>query len=532
MELRSDGDSGADDDTTLGAGPSGVWPFLLLGLGLFAVGVAAWRPIPAGVWHDDGVYMLVGKALAEGQGLTYAGVVGQPPAAKFPPFYPLVLGAIWTVFHSIGAVTMVATFLNLALLAAAGALFARALVSAGVLGLGPALAVGGLAYASTDVLRTALLTLSESLFVFLLAAALALWPRVEEGRKNAVGALAAVLLMMVATRTAGLAVVLAFAVALTVRRKPGVAALGAGPAVAFAAAWGWWSRRAAESIEPGARDLLGPYGSWLAEQTLSAPEAFLSGLPSHALGLVERATAMTFPGVVGFWIWILAAFIAPLVAVGLLRLLRIFPPLGWFGVLYPAILLVWPFLDRRLLVPWHAVLITALVLGGMAVARRARALRLDRVVPGLAAVWIVGYASVTAGRIAEGWTTQAYRLRSDRLAASVEALSRTAPDDAVVGAPEFWAALHLHGGWTVAPSVRFDPRSVDPGRPMWGTADEQLASWRSLGIDHLLLEQNGTLHGAALDRLEAECPGSVSVLARMSTSMVVRIDWDAGGCSA
>lgn len=528
----SSADSGPEESILPGIGLSGVWPFLLLGLGLFAVAVAAWRPIPAGVWHDDGVYMLVGKALAEGQGLTYAGVVDRPPAAKFPPLYPLVLGAVWTVFGSIGPVTVVATFLNFALLAAAGALFAGALVSTGVLALGPALAVGALAYSSTDVLRAALLTLSESLFVFLLAAALALWRGVEEDRKGALGALALVLLLLVATRTAGLAVVVAFAMALAVRHNPIRAALAVVPAMAFAGAWGWWSRHAAERIEPGARDLLGPYGSWLAEQTLSAPGAFLSGLPAHALGLVERATAMTFPGVIGFWIWILAVVIAPLVVVGLVRLVRSFPPLGWFGIVYPIVLLVWPFLDRRLLVPWHATLITALVLGGMTVARRARPLRIDRVVLALAAVWIVGYASATAGRIAEGWTTEAYRLRSDRLAASVEALSRTAPSSAVVGAPEFWAALHLHGGWTVAPSARFDPRSVDPERPMWGTPEEQLESWRSLGIDHLLLEQNGTVHGAALDRLEAECPGSVSVLARMSSAMVVRIDWDAGGCSA
>lgn len=528
----SSADSGADEDAPPGIGFSESWPFILLGLGLFAVGVAAWRPIPAGVWHDDGVYMLVGKALAQGQGLTYAGVVDQPPAAKFPPLYPLVLGAIWAAFDSIGPVTIVATFLNFALLAAAGALFAGALVSSGVLALGPALAVGALAYASTDVLRTALLTLSESLFVFLLAAALALWRGVEEERRKSLVALALVLLLLVATRTAGLAVVMAFGMALAVRRKPLEAALAVVPAVAFAGAWGWWSRHAAERIEPGARDLLGPYGSWLAEQTLSAPQAFFSGLPAHALGLVERATAMTFPGVVGVWIWILAAVIAPLVVMGLVRLVRTFPPLGWFGIVYPAVLLVWPFLDRRLLVPWHATLITALVLGGMTVSQRARPLRLDRAVLGLAALWVLGYASVTAGRIAEGWTTQAYRVRSDRLAASVEALSRTAPEDAVVGAPEFWAALHLHGGWTVAPSVRFDPRSVDPERPMWGTPEEQLTSWRSLGIDHLLLEQNGALHGAALDRLEADCPGSVSVLARMSTAMVVRIDWDAEGCSA
>ncbi|NIQ56541.1 MAG: hypothetical protein GWN71_25225, partial [Gammaproteobacteria bacterium] len=50
---------------------------------------------------------------------------------------------------------------------------------------------------------------------------------------------------------------------------------------------------------------------------------------------------------------------------------------------------------------------------------------------------------------------------------------------------------------------------------MWGTADEQLALWRAMGIDHLLLEQNGTLHDEALDQLEESCPGSVFILARM-----------------
>ncbi|MDX1647592.1 MAG: hypothetical protein R3304_10645 [Longimicrobiales bacterium] len=524
----SSSNNGIDADGSLGAGPFRVRPFLLLALGLFAASVAAWRPVPAGVWHDDGVYMLVGKAISEGHGLAYAGVVDHPPAAKFPPLYPLVLAVLWTVLDGIGPVTLAATFLNFGLLAGAGALFARALVASGTMATGPAVTVAALAYASADVMRTALLTLSESLFVFLVAASLALWPRVEKGDRRESGLLALALVAIVATRTAGLALVLAFAIVLIGRRGVRAAGTTVGPAVAFAGLWGWWSRRASQSIPEGARDLLGPYGSWLAEQTLSEPIAFLADLPSHALGLLERATAMTFPGVTGFWIWILGLLLVPVALVGLARLLRTFPPLGWFGLVYAAVLLVWPYLDRRLLVPWHAVLLTALVLGGRQAYRRLDKRGLARVATGLAAVWVVAYASVTAGRIAAGWPTEAYRVRSDRLAASVEALGRTAPDDAVIGAPEFWAALHLHGGWTVSPSVRFDPRNLDTDRPMWGTAEEQLRLWRTLGIDHLLLEQNGVLHGAALDRLEEACPGTVEVLARMPTSMVVRLAWDDG----
>ena len=83
------------------------WPWLLLGLGLLGVGFAAWRPVPAGVWHDDGVYMLVGKALAQGHGLVYDGVAGSPPAAKFPPAYPARLALLWATRGRIGPAQVV-----------------------------------------------------------------------------------------------------------------------------------------------------------------------------------------------------------------------------------------------------------------------------------------------------------------------------------------------------------------------------------------------------------------------------------------
>ena len=524
---RSSTDSSEDTQTGEGAGPEKAWPFVLLGLLLFAVGVAAWRPIPAGVWHDDGVYMLVGKALSEGMGLVYSGVVGTPPAPKFPPLYPLFLGGLWTVTDSIGAVTMAAVFLNLAFLGAAGALFALALSRSTDLGVRGGCAVAALAFASSDVLRTALIPLSESLFLLLTAGALACWSRVERDDPVGVALAATLLLGAVATRTAGLALVLAFALALLVRRRFKAAAGVTAPALVFTAGWSLWSGRAAEAIPEGARDLLGPYGGWIVEQTVAAPATFLANLPSHGLGIVERAVAMAFPGVIGTPIWILGVLCAPLLGVGLYRIVRRFPPLGWFGVIYLGVLLIWPYLDRRLLVPWHPVVLTSLVLGSMTLAQHVGGEKVRRFALGVGVLWVVGYTSVTAGRIAEGWPTEAYRLRADRLATAVEALSRTAPPEAVVGAPEYWAALHLHGGWRVAPSVRFDPRRVDPDEPMWGTADEQLALWELLEVDHLLLEQNGVLHSDALDRMEAECPGSVAVLARMASQMVVRLDRDA-----
>ncbi|NIT96809.1 MAG: hypothetical protein GWM91_15890, partial [Actinobacteria bacterium] len=63
-----------------------------------------------------------------------------------------------------------------------------------------------------------------------------------------------------------------------------------------------------------------------------APTTFLSNLPTHALGVFERATALAYPGVTGWWIWLLGALTAPVALLGLVRLVQQLPPLGWFGV--------------------------------------------------------------------------------------------------------------------------------------------------------------------------------------------------------
>jgi hypothetical protein len=487
--------------------------------------------------------MLVGKALATGHGFVYDGVVGSPPAAKFPPLYPLLLAGFWKIFGTIGATTLAATFLNLGLLAVAGGLFAKALHEAAGLSLRLSVVSAGLGFAATDLLRTALIPLSESVFMALMASALVLWPRVvsDERPRRAATMLSLVLVATVATRTAGVALVLAFALALATRPRISASLrrhvtrrlnLMTAVAVSFpplAFAWGWshWSTKVAVTIPEGARDLLGPYGSWLADQTLAAPVPFLRGLPSHGFGLMSRVAAILLPGLEGWPMWVAATLLLPVGLYGLWRMFERFPPLAWFTVGYLAMLMLWPYLDRRLVVPIHPAVVATLALGASELLVRIRSRRFEIGLLSVGVVWVLAYSSVTAFRIADGWPTAPYRLRSDRLAASVEALRRTAPADAIVGAPEFWAALHLHGGWTVTPSTRFDPRSVDPEAPIWGTPDEQIAHWRSSGIDHLLLEQAGQLHGAALDQLEDACPGTVFVLAEMETSLVVRIDWDA-----
>ncbi len=48
-----------------------------------------------GFIHDDGVYAIVGKALATGKGFTLLHVVGQPAQIKYPFVYPAILSLVW-----------------------------------------------------------------------------------------------------------------------------------------------------------------------------------------------------------------------------------------------------------------------------------------------------------------------------------------------------------------------------------------------------------------------------------------------------
>lgn len=503
-------------------------PYVLLGIAVLAVGLAAWRPMPAGVWHDDGVYVMVGKSLAEGHGLTYQGVVGEPPAVKFPPIYPSMLAGLWLVFGSIGTVTLAATLANLGFLALAAIFIARALrVGAGA-PLWMALMAGGLAVISGDVLRTSSAALSEPLFLALAAACLALWPGATRGERSGQYrvVLGVLLLLLIGTRAAGLAFVVGFGLALMLRAGIRAAAAVAGPALGAWLGWSAWAGGRAETIPMDMRDLLGPYGGWIQEQILSDPAGFAGRFPAHALGVFERVAVLLLPRMDGVPLLLTALPLVALVGYGWLDARRRLPPLAWSTLAYLGLILVWPYLDRRLVVPLHVFVVPLLALGAAALLPTLRARRAAKIALGLVGLWAGFYGIVNAHRIASEWPTAAYRIRADRLAAAVEAMSRTVPPDAVVGAPEFWAALHLHGGWTVAPSVLFDPASTDAEAPSWGSPDAQERLWRSAGIEYLLLEQGGLLHGATLDRMEEGCPGMVQVLARTPPMLVVRLVWD------
>lgn len=132
-----------------------------------------------GAFNDDGVYIALGKAIAEGEGYRSIHLVGDPVHTKYPPGLPAMLALAWLLTGSLAAVHAVGIAGSAAATAAAAGLLwwmARAR-----LGLHPALVAGFvigpfLLDASTQYLT---LVISEPWFLLGWAAALVLDDRLR-----------------------------------------------------------------------------------------------------------------------------------------------------------------------------------------------------------------------------------------------------------------------------------------------------------------------------------------------------------------
>ncbi|GEM_PF-1413879 len=75
----------------------------VIAAGLITLGLAvplAWRALEQyqiffGMYHDDGIYLVTGKALAEGRGYRIISLPGEPPETKYPIGFPLYLSLAW-----------------------------------------------------------------------------------------------------------------------------------------------------------------------------------------------------------------------------------------------------------------------------------------------------------------------------------------------------------------------------------------------------------------------------------------------------
>ena len=499
--------------------PASIPRLGLIGLLLGAVfwGVWTWIPVPTGIWHDDGVYLLIAKSLASGDGLRYAGVAEHPLAPKFPPIYSLILAPFWWAGDDLASGSGWVAALNVVFLSAALTLFARTLTKTFRLSPVAAVALTLFAWGSPSLWRLTAIPLSEPLFLLFTVAALSVSGSVVAEEKGGRWDIAWFLLAFACayyTRTAGIAVAAAAVAACLGRRRWRTAGSIALASVAVMLPWMMWSKQATQTLPEGLQDILGSYGTWLVAQIVAAPSLYAASLTTGLSELLTGISAEAFPYAPDTLLWPGFAVLAVLGGIGFIHALRKAPVWAWYPLAYGGILALWPYRSGRLLAPLLPFVLVLVGLGALNLIQWYRSSGKKGSAPLLAV-----FATVTAATLlyhgAEMATRShldSYLIRTRTLARSVEAIEATTGQDAIVGAPELWAALHLHTGRTVLPSARFRPLAV--GTPSWGTPAEQYAIWEWGSVDHILVEHGGKVHGDAIDRLDAECPeGTVQLLA-------------------
>jgi hypothetical protein len=207
-------------------------------------------------FHDDGIYWVCAKSLAQGSGYRILSLPDQPYQTKYPPLYPLLLSVIWRVNPSFPDNLPLATLVSWLMLPLYLVLARRVFLD---LGLGPAhaLVLCVLLALNPYVVLYSVSLMSELMFSCLLLGCLWLARRAgEPGSPGWVAALAgAVAAAAYLTRNAALPLLVSGPLYYLLRKQYARAALFFGAMLPAVAGWNLWVR----AHLPASRDFVTLY---------------------------------------------------------------------------------------------------------------------------------------------------------------------------------------------------------------------------------------------------------------------------------
>ena len=319
---------------------------------VLAVGLMLVDGLPVGVAHDDGMYVILSKALASGRGYRWIHVPGAPPATHFPPGYPAVLAVLWRIFPSFPQNIIAFKALNGGFLAAASfgiAIFARRRLRFGAWSAGAAAVIGAIAV-PTLVLST--LVMSEPMFLALLIPLLLWAERIVDDRPGlvSVALLGFSIGALTLVRSHGVALVAALALVLLAYRRWRELVVFVTMSVAAMLPWQLWERAHRGFVPPAMRGNYESYTAWLIRglraDGVTLVFRTLARTSHDVLGTLAIFSGLPFPGPAR--VAVLVAVLG-LIAAGLWRLARLAPVTAAFLVVYFGIVLAWPFAPERFL---------------------------------------------------------------------------------------------------------------------------------------------------------------------------------------
>ena len=434
-------------------------PWLVAGV-VLAVAVWASQPYPVGVFHDDGVYVVLAKALGSGEGFRYIHLPDAPHATHYPPGYPWLLAALWMLSPKFPDNVAVFQFANAVLLAVASLgvyAFARRILGWTQ---APALVAAAVSTLSYPLLGLSAHVLSEVPFAALLIPTLILAERAVRASAETMdagfaGAAAGALTLL---RTNGVAVIGALVLVLLLQRRFRLAGIAFVAALMLLGPWQLWVVAHDGTIAAPLRGAYASYIPWLIGGVREGGVAFIlatvatnlreiGALLADRFSLSDRALPRQLTTIV----------VAAVVLLSTLRWYRRAPVTLAFLAIYMAIVLVWPWNPWRFVYAmWPLVLLSmGLVLAYII---DLRVWRRSVTIAGVGVVALLALGMLRAdGR---AYATRAwYRPSQDaaqRIAPTIRWVSSTTkPDDlvAVEGEP----IVYLFTGRKAVPSVSFVP---------------------------------------------------------------------------
>ncbi len=487
---------------------------VLIGTIVAVVGVWAQNEALVGVNYDDGIYVLLAKALAQGEGYRVTFLPVDVPGVKYPPLYPLSLAPFWLASGSQEAALSAMKLANGIYIGAAAGLFAFLLIDLGILVTPLAVALALLGFVAGSMMLVTSGLLSEPLYLALLFLALWLTDRTTEtpttGRLIVLGVMAGLVLL---TRTVGLALLGAVLAATWHRcgRRPALVAAVA--ALLVAAPWTAYSLvgsgRVPELLVPGYGSYGRLYLALIAETPVAALDVAITNIGAmlQTLGgkLVPEA-GTTIESLVGAGLIILAAL-------GSRRIYRRAVATALYPWLYLLMVALWVFPPFRFVFILFPLLLALAAVGFLSLARRAEEgagarlgarLRIALLVAGTAVLVHQAYLELGAVR-ARVWDA-AQLVKSAAGQEVVDWVNENTEREAVV-AFEFDPLIALHTGRRVVPN-NFLPVHTwySRGDP---PADSLARLFAEMGVGYVAVRRYIPAATEPIDRLLAGYPGSL-----------------------
>lgn len=329
--------------------------------------------------NDDATYIILSRSISDG-GYHSTHLVGAPLHTKYPPVYPALLAIVTALA---GESTTAISVMNIALLTAALALVAAAALRITA----PVVALGALAVMVFSGFMQSMAggLMSEPTFALLVAATL--WLLVDREWTSARIALACLCATLAfGTRTIGVTLIVALAIALLVQGRRRAAAMYAAVLVSLGLAGAL--AVASQSAEPFAaeylREGLGALAT-SATRVIDIGKRLATNAAGYATGALWLLSFPTIRGtIVDNALWLAFAIVTGLV--GIRALFSTWRVSVIFVVVYGALLLVWQWPIRRFLLPILPLLALAVLLGLHTLALRRRPTYANALVVGLATV--------------------------------------------------------------------------------------------------------------------------------------------------